>query len=288
MSYVVLGVTGNTGKIVAESLLSAGKKVRGVVRDASKGAALKAKGAEIAVADVSDASALAKALEGAEGAYVLTPPSMTEPDFRAYQSRVVDALAAAIRTAKPAHVVLLSSVGAQHEGGTGPIAALGRAERVFREIPGVAFTFLRAGYFMENLGGALGTVSQGFIPSFFPKDFPVDMIATADIGKVVGGLLAEGAKGTSVVELGGPAVTMDEVAAAVSRIVGKPVRVEEAPVEAVAPTFTGFGMPADLAGLYQEMIGAIRSGRVKFEGTHRRVLGTTSVETVLRGLLGAS
>ncbi len=287
MTYVVLGATGNTGKVAIETLLAAGKKVRAVVRDEAKGAALKARGAEIAVASVTDAGALARALDGAEGAYVLTPPSMSEPDFRAYQARVVDALASAIRTAKPAHVVLLSSVGAQHESGTGPIAALGRAERLFREIPGVAFTFLRAGYFMENLGGGLGTVPQGFVPSFFPKAHPIDMIATVDIGKLVGALLMEGAKSTSVVELGGPAITMEDVAAAVSRIVGKPVRVEEAPLEAVVPTFTGFGMPADLAALYQEMIGAIRTGTVKFEGTHRRVQGTTSVETVLRGMLGA-
>ncbi len=45
-------------------------------------------------------------------------------------------------------------------------------------------------------------------------------------------------------------------------------------------------MSADLAALYREMIGAIATGRVAFEGGHRTVTGTTTVETVLRGMLG--
>jgi len=78
---------------------------------------------------------------------------------------------------------------------------------------------------------------------------------------------------------------MNDVASALARITGKPVRVQEAPLDAVVPTFTGFGMPKDLAELYREMLGGLADGRVKFEGTHRRVAASTSIETFLRGAL---
>ena len=64
--YVVAGATGNTGKVVAEQLLAAGKEVRAWVRSAEKGAALAAAGAELAIVDLEDAASIRAGLEGAE------------------------------------------------------------------------------------------------------------------------------------------------------------------------------------------------------------------------------
>ena len=80
---------------------------------------------------------------------------------------------------------------------------------------------------------------------------------------------------------------MNDVAAALSAITGKTINVHEAPVNAMAATLAGFGMPAEVAGMFQEMNEGLLSGHVAFEGGHRRVQGTTSLETVLRGLLAA-
>ena len=49
--------------------------MRAVVRDAGKGAAWAEYGCEVAVADIGDAAALAKAFEGAEGVFVMVPSS---------------------------------------------------------------------------------------------------------------------------------------------------------------------------------------------------------------------
>ena len=65
--FVVLGATGNTGSVVADTLLSRKLPVRIVVRSADKGAAWKAKGAEIVVASLDDMSSLTNAFEGAKG-----------------------------------------------------------------------------------------------------------------------------------------------------------------------------------------------------------------------------
>ena len=285
MSFVVAGVSGNTGKVVAESLLAQKRGVKVVVRDSAKGEPWKAKGADVAVADLGDADALARALRGAEGAYLLIPPTFAAADFRAYQDRLGTAVTEAVRASRVPHVVLLSSIAAQLPSGTGPIVGLRRAEEKLRGEKATASTFLRAGYFMENLGSSLATLPQGFIPSFLPASLGIDMVPTIDIGRLAATLLVEGGKETQIVELGGPPVSMNDVASALARITGKPVRVQEAPLDAVVPTFTGFGMPKDLAELYREMLGGLADGRVKFEGTHRRVAASTSIETFLRGAL---
>lgn len=286
MTYVVAGVSGNTGKVVADTLLAQGKKVRVVVRDAQKGESWKARGAEVAVADLGDAAALAKALQGAVGAYLLVPPSFA-PDFRAYQRSVIDAEIAALLASPVPHVVFLSSVGAQLPSGTGPITEIHGAEARFRALKDTKVSLLRAAYFMENLGGSLSMLGQGVLPSFFPADFGIPMIATVDIGKLAAGLLVEGSKVHQVVQLAGPAVTQRQVAAELSRILQKPITVSEAPTSVMATTLQGFGFPAQLAGLYQEMTEALIAGRINFEPGHRQVEGTTTVGQVLEKLLAA-
>jgi uncharacterized protein YbjT (DUF2867 family) len=266
--------------------LDQGKKVRVIVRDPAKGERFAARGAEVVVADVEDAAGLQRAFTGVQGAFVLVPPNMQAPSFRAYQQRATDAIVRAAEGAKLPHLVLLSSVGAQHASGNGPIAGLHEAEERLRKLAVTKSTFIRASSFMENLGGSLATLGQGFIPTFVPADQAYDMIATVDIGKLAASALLEGARETTVIELGGPPVSANDVAAALTELVGKPIRAQDAPLSAVAPTFQSFGMPADLAALYQEMLEGIASGHVSWEGGHRRVQGTTPVKTVLAGMLG--
>src|SRR6202021_1982421 len=78
--YVILGASGNTGSIIANSLLSAGKKVRVVGRDSRRLQRFADKGAEAFTADMSDAAALAKAFSGARAAYLMLPPAKSREE----------------------------------------------------------------------------------------------------------------------------------------------------------------------------------------------------------------
>src|SRR5688572_22031226 len=123
--FVIAGVSGHTGSVVANTLLAAGKPVRVIVRDAAKGEPWKAKGADVAVAQLDDRASLAAALKGATGAYLLSPPfGWTETNLPAGRKRFADAIVGAVNDATPGHVVFLSSIGAQHTSGTGPIQYL--------------------------------------------------------------------------------------------------------------------------------------------------------------------
>jgi uncharacterized protein YbjT (DUF2867 family) len=285
MTYAVAGVTGNTGRVVAETLLSQGKSVRVVVRDPKKGEAWRARGAEVAVADLGDTASLTKALEGAEGAYLLIPPNMAAPSFRAYQDATAGALVRAVRASLVPHVVLLSSVGAQHASGTGPIAALHHLENELSALEATRCSFLRAGYFIENLAGSLGMLAEGALPSFFPADFGIDFVATKDIGKLAAQLLVEGTEATQIVELAGPKQSMNDAARALAAITGKPVAVKVLPLDAMVPTLTSMGLSGEVAEMYREMTDGILRGHVAFEGGRRRVVGTTTLEEVLRPIV---
>ncbi len=56
--YAITGITGQVGGAMARALLSVDKTVRAVVRNIEKGQSWAAKGCEIVVADMEDATAL--------------------------------------------------------------------------------------------------------------------------------------------------------------------------------------------------------------------------------------
>jgi uncharacterized protein YbjT (DUF2867 family) len=94
--FTVFGATGNTGSVVASELLAAGKKVRVAVRDPKKVTALADKGAEVVTVDVLDAKSVARALSGAEGAYLLTPPDPQANDLVGRGRAMLDGFVAAL------------------------------------------------------------------------------------------------------------------------------------------------------------------------------------------------
>jgi uncharacterized protein YbjT (DUF2867 family) len=286
--YVITGATGHTGSIAAETLLAAGKKVRVVARDAAKAKALATRGAEVFVADLNDETALTQALQGAEGAFLISPPDLGASDFLAERKQLMATLARAAKAAKVGHVVFLSSIGAQHAAGTGLILTTHEAERALRET-GLPVTFVRAAYFAENWAAVLQPAQQdGVLPTFLAAARAIPMVATQDIGKIVARALLDGPRGTRVIELSGPVeVSPNDVAAALERVLGRSVKVAETPLEAVLPTFTSFGISQNVAELFRQMYAGLATGQIAWEGKGAEaVRGTTSIEETLGALTG--
>lgn len=286
--YVVTGASGNTGKIVAKRLLAAGKKVRVVVREAAKAAELAAQGAEVVTADLTDAPAFTKALAGATGLYLLSPPDMGAADFLKERAAWLASVVATVKAARVPHVVFLSSISADRASGTGIILSVHEGERLLRD-SGVPTTMLRAGYFVENWGAVVSVAkNDGVLPSFIAANQAIPMVSTADIGDTAADLLLEGATAPRIVELSGPRdLTPTDVAQALGKILGKPINVVEPPLDAVVPTFTSFGISPNIAGLYRDMYQGVRDNNVVFQGAPavaRR--GKTPVEETLRVLAG--
>ncbi|MGN6108668.1 MAG: NmrA family NAD(P)-binding protein [Kofleriaceae bacterium] len=287
--YAIAGVTGHTGSVVARTLLDQGHPIRVIVRDAAKGAPWQARGAEVAIATVEDRHALARALAGVEGAYLLLPPGAPAArSLAAGRAAQITAISAAVREARPGWVVLLSSVGANLAAGTGPIQYLHGLENALRET-GVPAIFLRAAFFMENWGGSLASaLATGALHYGIRSDVKLPQVATADIGRTAARLLVEPPpKGARVVEIEGPApLTLDETAAVLGKVAGKPVRAVSIPPEAQVEALVGLGMSREEASLLGEMSTAVNEGRLAWEG-HEHVVGTVTLEQRLRELLAA-
>src|SRR5216683_4962613 len=148
--YVILGATGNTGSIVANSLLDKKKRVRVVGRDNKKLAAFTSRGAEAFAGNITDEKALTRAFTGAEAVYAMIPPDLANDNYRGFQSLASDAIAKALENAGVKHAVTLSSFGADKPEKTGPIAGLHEMESKLNLVKGLNVLHLRAGYFMEN------------------------------------------------------------------------------------------------------------------------------------------
>ena len=178
-TYVILGASGNTGSIIADSLLSHGKKVRVVGRDAGRLQRFVRKGAEAFTGEVSDAVALTKAFRGARAAYLMLPPITSRED----QERQSDAIAHAVKESGLRYAVHLSSYGAHVPEGTGPVTGLHSSEQKLNAIGGLNVLHLRAAYFMENNLAAIGMIQRmGIFAGALLPDLKVPMIATRDVG----------------------------------------------------------------------------------------------------------
>lgn len=285
--YVITGATGNVGSVAAKTLLAAGKKVRVVVRNAAKADGLKALGAEVFVGDLTDQAALERAVTGASGVFFLSPPDVTATNFVADRKVLTEKVTATFARAKVPHVVLLSSVGAQHSAGNGPIRTIHNAEQQLRGT-GIPSTFVRASFFVENWGAVVHPVKHdGVLPSFLALDRPMPMVSTPDIGKTVAQALLDGPRGVRVIELAGPTdPTPQEVATTFAKILGRPVKAVAAPLAGVVPTFTSFGISQNVAALFLEMYEGVASGHVIAESSGEHLRGTTSLEDTLRVLAG--
>ena len=287
--FTIFGATGNTGSVVASDLLAKGRKVRVVVRSADKAAALAARGAEVAIGDVLDADSVARALDGADGAYFLVPPDLSSTDLVGRGRRIVEGFLSALKRHPVKHAVVLSSVAAHEPAGTGPIVIVHDAEKRLVTSPGTAFTFVRAAYFMENLLAFAHPMKQdGVLPVFGGgEEIAFPMVATEDIGHVAAEALAEGPRGqgAEIIELSGPKeYSFADAASLAGSILGKPVTARALPIEGLVPTMTGLGVSSNVASLYEELTRGLGTGLVRFEEKGRAMRGKVALERVLRSL----
>jgi len=265
--YVVTGATGHTGNIVARTLLDKGAKVRVIGRGADRLEALVAKGAESSVTDLTDVSSLAKSFDGAKAAYVMLPPSLTAPDYRQFQDRVTETIAAALRSAGITHVVTLSSIGADKPDRTGPVLGLRYLEQQLNHINGLHVLHLRAGYFMENTLAQVGIIQKmGMSLGPLRPDLKLSMIATEDVGVVAAdALLRLDFHQKNTRELQGQRdLSMNEVAQIIGKAIGNPgLRYTQAPDDQVQAALIQLGMSSSMAALLLEMSAALNSGYMR-------------------------
>ena len=265
--YAILGASGNTGHVVAKTLLERGQKVRAIGRNETHLQPLATQGAEVFVADVTNAAALTKAFQDADSAYVMIPPNPASNDPLGYENQVSDAIATAVRSTRVKNIVSLSSIGADKPTGTGRVVGLYNLEQKLNRVDTINVLYLRAGSFMENTLGQAGAIRMmGSTVGPLRPDLKLPMIAARDIGAAAADALLQLAfHGKQIQELHGQRdLDYSEVATIIGKAIGKPkLAYVQAPDDQLRAAMVQIGMSGNFAGLMLEMTAALNSGYMR-------------------------
>lgn len=264
--YIIAGASGNTGKIVAQELLSHGKKVKVIGRNAGHLKELVDKGAEPIIGDLTDRDFLKKAFSGAEAVYILLPPNPKSENFRAYQNTLSDNYVEAIKAGGVKYVVLLSSIGAHLRQGAGVIDGLGYLEERLAALKDVNVLNLRPSYFMENLFTQIDLIKQaGIAGSAVKADTRFPMVSSADVGAVAAKRLLELTfKGNSIEYILGPSdYSFNEVTTIIGKEIGKPdLKYIQFSYDDAKKAMVGSGyLSENMADLYNQMAESFNNGK---------------------------
>lgn len=239
---IVTGATGKTGSAVVTEMLKAGYPVRAMVhREDSRSARLKAQGAEIAVADLSDVERVADALNDVQRAYFCPP-------YDPFMIHGAAAFAVAAKEARLEHIVGLSQWLASPSHPSLSTRQSWLVDRLFSMTPGVAHTIVNPGFFADTYLVTIGLAAQfGVFPWMYgnTRNAPP---SNEDIARVAAAALMDPARhaGKSYRPTGPKLLGAGEIAQAIGRAVGRSVRVVPTPTWLFMKTARMAGMPIEL------------------------------------------
>ena len=246
---LVTGATGAQGGATARALLSEGRKIRILTRDPDKPAAriLSDKGAEVVKGDMDDASSVHAAMAGAGGVFSVQMPAMPGTDNERKHGFLL--VEAALKANVPQFVH--TSVAATGRRTSFPKWGTGywsekywtdkwEIEEAVRTAGFDYWTVLKPAFMVDNFippkaGHMFPHLRQGQILSALHRDTKMQLIAAEDVGKFACAAFLEPARfhGENI-ELASEALTMDEVARVLSRVLDKKISaVSVSPDEAV-------------------------------------------------------
>jgi len=266
----VAGATGAQGGGLVRAILADKRgsfTARAITRDpaSDKAKALVALGAEVVQADVDDVDSLQRAFAGAHGAYCVTffwahmDPERERAEARnlaeaAKQAKVSHAIWSTLEDTRK--LVPLSDNRMPTLRGKYKVPhfdAKGEADGIFTEL-GVPTTFLVASYYWDNLiyfGQGPKPDPDGTLAITFPMGrAKLAGIAAEDIGKCAYGIFKRGKEMIGkTVGIAGGHLTCAEMAAALTKALGQPVRYNEITPE----VYRGFGFPGadDVGNMFQ-------------------------------------
>ena len=265
MKIVVTGSLGHIGKPLATELVQKGHTVTVISSKPEKQSDIEALGAMAAIGSLEDVGFLAATFAGADAVFAMVPPSYAEPDQLAYYQRIVGNYIQAIQQSDVKRVVYLSSYGAHLDKGTGLILGSHHTEGMLNELPGVAITHLRPGYFYYNLYNFVSMIKeQGFIGTNYGGDDRLVMVAPSDIAAVAAEELTTSSTGINVRYIASDDLVASEVAQILGAAMGKPdLKWVVFSDEQVTDAMTKAGMPPAFVTGFVELGASIHSGALR-------------------------
>lgn len=250
---LLTGATGTVGGHVARELKSAGVSFVALVRDRARGEQALGSEVEMRVADYERPDTLVVALRDVDRVLLLAP---LVPQLAELEGNVIDAaVGAGVR-----HVVKLSTAGVgqvSHPGGASVPRQypLHRRAEEHLEQSGIAFTQLRPGPFMQNtLNFASSIAATGVFRGAW-GDGAMGYVDVRDVAAAATRILVDDSYSGETLELTGPeALSPVDIAQKLSAAIGREVRYENVPGEAVRQAMLSRGMSDWFAGAMVEVM----------------------------------
>jgi uncharacterized protein YbjT (DUF2867 family) len=278
-NYIITGSIGNISKPIVAGLVKAGKNVSVITSKPDKVKDIEELGAKALVGSVSDKEFVKKAFAGADVVYTMIPPIWQTSNWRASQSEVADAYVDAIRSNNIKYVVNLSSLGAQHKNGVGPVGAIHDFEQALNAIPGLNVKHLRPSFFYYNLLAQIGLVKTAGIMGANYGEQKIALVHPRDIAEVaLQELLDVKFSGSSVRHIVSDERTGADVAKVLGKAIGKDLPWVVFSDDDQLKGMLGGGVPASHAPAYVEMGTAFRNGKMQERISENKTVGSTKLE----------
>ena len=268
---LVTGATGKTGSVVVSKLLKAGYPVRAMVhREDARSAQLRTLGAELAVADLSDFEQVAGALKDVQRAYYCPP---LDP----YMIQGALAFAVAAAEARLEHIVGLT----QWLSSPSHPSLLTRqhwlVDRLFSITPGVSHTIVNPGFFADAYLSTIGLAAHLSLFPWMYGDSRNAPPSNEDIARVAVAALTDPARhaGKTYRPTGPALLNAEDMAQAIGRAVGRPVRVVPTPAWLFMKVARRSGIPIDVLSNVRYYIDDHKLGAFEFGAPTSDVLDVT-------------
>jgi uncharacterized protein YbjT (DUF2867 family) len=240
---IVLGATGQIGSLLARRLLELHQPVRAVVRDEKKAAWLSELGVPVTVADYFDGDSLKSAFRGGTTAFLLTPENPASEDILRDTASILRNYRDAVIDSGVERIVGLSSFGAQHTSGTGNLLMSHMLEHAFADL-NMEQIFVRPAYYYSNWTGYADIVKKdGILPTFFPPELKIPMIAPPDAAAFIAEIIIGERELRRIFEIAGPEpYSSYDIAETFGRVLDKNVTAMQIPRDEWQTTLeqTGF------------------------------------------------
>jgi NAD(P)H dehydrogenase (quinone) len=201
---------------------------------------------------------------------------------------MIDSVVLALKAAKPAKVVSLSTIGAD-AAQDNLLSQHTVIEAALRSLP-MPVTLLRPAWFIDNAAWDVASARDtGVIHSFLlPTDKAIPMVAAQEVGQVAARLIQEDWTGTRIAELEGPSrVSPDDLASAFASALGKPVRAVPVPRESWEQQFRTQGMKNPYPRI--RMLDGFNENWIAFANNGSRTIkGSISAEATIAALVAGA
>lgn len=257
---LVTGATGQLGSLVVETLLKSvpAERLAVSVRDPQKAEGLRQRGVDVRQGDFDRPETLQRAFAGAERMLLISTTDDNPTRIRQHRTAVEAAKAAGVQ------FIAYTSL-ANADKSTLSLAEVHRVTEEAIRQTGVPYCFLRNNWYLENELGTIQAVLGGAPLLTAAGAGKVGWALRRDYAEAAAAVLRGEGHENTVYELSGKPATYDELAAALSEVLGRKVPVQHVDDAAYAAAMNRAGLPEPVVAMLSNIQKAIREGSLDVE-----------------------